>query len=221
MGKHPDVPSSYNELEGECYYKSGWIEPKWPGGLLSFAKPKGPEHVWLRYNNYSMHVHTESEWWYNWKRSGNPEEDAGFLKKMADAIPDFKMPSFPDMSMPDLSMPSMSMPDMSMPSMSMPSMSMPSLSAPSLSAPSLGKLPKKKKFRTGDTYIIYGHMDKETTFKKSGNTFTITFGKATLYFESGSEEAKKYKFTFKIDDDKQADSWYETFKASTHGLKEE
>ena len=219
MGKFPDVPSNYNELEGECYYKSGWVEPKWPGGMLSFTKPKGPEHCWLRYNNYGFYIYNESQYWYNWKRSGNPEEDAGFLNSMADAMPDFKMPSLP--GMPDLSMPSMSMPDMSMPSVSMPSMSMPSVGMPSMSAPSLGKMPKKKKFKTGNTYIIHAYLNKDATYKRSGKTFTFTLGKCNLYFESGTEEKKKYKFAFNVKEEKQADSWEETLKENSHGLKAE
>eukprot|EP00034_Subulatomonas_tetraspora_P001891 GABW01002302.1.p1 GENE.GABW01002302.1~~GABW01002302.1.p1 ORF type:complete len:81 (-),score=29.16 GABW01002302.1:3-245(-) len=56
-------------------------------------------------------------------------------------------------------------------------------------------LPKKRKFRTGDTYILYSYLDKNDSWKRSGKTFTCTFNKAQLYFEDGNEEKKNYKLT--------------------------
>jgi hypothetical protein len=119
---HPKVYDGYQELDGECYYKSGWVEVDWPGGLLNFTKAKGPKHCWARFDGWWLYLYTHYQWWYNWKPSGNAADDEGFLKKMADAIPDMKLPDLPNLSLPSL--PSLSMPDLSMPSLSMPSMSL-------------------------------------------------------------------------------------------------
>ena len=212
---YPDTPSNYEELEGECVYKSGWVEVNWPGGLLSFTAAKGPKHCWLRFTGWSAYLYTHCQWWYNWKRSGNPDEDASFLKNMADNLPDFKMPDLPGLpSMPDLSMPDLSMPDVSMPSVSMPSVSMPSMSMPSFKKP---KMPKKKKFR--EDYMIYFNINDKGTVKKSGKDITMKVEEATLNYDGEADEKKKnYILKFQATSSDQAESWFETMKGA--GLKE-
>lgn len=202
---YPKTYDGYTELEGECYYKSGWVEVDWPGGLLNFTKPKGPKHCWARFDGWWFYLYTHYQYWYNWKPSGNSADDESFLKKMAEALPDMRLPSLPNLSLPSLSMPSLSMP-----SLSMPSMSMPSLSAPSLSMPSLGKIkaPKKKTFQ--EDPMLYLRLRDESNIKKSGKTVTLT-GNAYMYYKNDpSEEVKKYKVVFSAPSDKQADSWFET-----------